>query len=104
MVGASLPFWLYRAGNNAMIEFDSSGCACPVPMVNAMVGLERIAASGETLVMINGFEPEGLYDRIQDFFTWQVEPLSGDRVRIIFTVIDGMTEGFDFSQRHCNGG
>lgn len=104
LVGASLPFWHYRAGEDAIIEFDSCGCACPVPMLNAIVGLERIAASGEKLIMINGFEPQGLYDRIRGFFTWQVEPLAAGRVKVVFTALEGAAERFDFSNRACQGG
>ena len=104
LVGSSLPYRNYRSGGVEIIEFDSCGCACPIPMQNAMAGLQRIATSGETLVMINGFEPQGLYDRIQDYFTWLVEPLSDDRVKVIFTPIAGMAQRFDFSQRDCQGG
>ncbi len=104
LAGASLAFWQYRSGEDAIIEFDSCGCTCPVPMQNAMAGLERIAASGETLVMINNFEPQGLYDRIRDYFTWRVEALTDDRLRVIFTPIAGMASRFDFSQRDCKGG
>lgn len=104
LAGASLPFWHYRSGDDAVIEFDSCGCSCPVPMLNAMAGLERIAASGEKLIMINSFEPQGLYDRIQDYFTWRAEPLADDRVMVIFTPIAEMASRFDFSQRDCKGG
>jgi len=103
LADATLPFWSYRSGGRQVIEFDSTGCACPVPMVNAMVGLERIASSGETLVMINGFEPAGLYDRVRDSFRWTVESLDAQRVMVIFSAIDGAV-AVDFSNRHCHGG
>lgn len=104
IAGASLTFWRYRDGEDVIIEFDSCGCACPIPMQNAMAGLERIASSGERLIMINGFEPRGLYERIGDHFSWQVEQLSDGRVRVLFTPIAGRAGCLDFRQRHCKGG
>ena len=103
IAGASLPFWNYRVGEDTLIEFDSCGCACPIPMQNAMAGLERIATRHEKLIMINGFEPQGLYERIRDHFTWQVEHLSAERVMVVFTPIAGSADRLDFSQRHCKG-
>lgn len=101
--GASLPFWQYRTGGRTLIEFDSTGCRCPIPLANAMAGLERIAASGETLVMINGFEPKGLYERVRSHFRWQVEPLDDGRVRVRFTAVEGRAQALDFGDRHCHG-
>lgn len=100
---ATLPFWRYRSGEQEVIEFDSTGCECPVPMMNAMAGLERIARTGETLVMINGFEPQGLYDRIRGCFDWRVQPLDEQRVMVIFNGRDGCDQ-LDFSDRYCKGG
>jgi len=99
---ATLPFCTYRSGGRQVIEFDSTGCACPVPMRNAMAGLERIAATGETLVMLNGFEPQGLYERVRGAFEWSVEVLDPQRVMVIFTATE-RSAAVDFSQRHCNG-
>lgn len=102
--GATLPFFRHQDGEHAVIEFDSTGCSCPIPMVNAMAGLSRIAASGETLHMINGFEPEGLYARIEGFFTWTAIPESEKQVRICFMPIAGRASTLDFSNNRCRGG
>ncbi|RRJ83022.1 DUF2249 domain-containing protein [Aestuariirhabdus litorea] len=101
--GATLPFWRYCSGEQQVIEFDSTGCECPLPMMNAMAGLERIARTGETLVMINGFEPQGLYERVRGCFAWRVEALDERRVMVVFTACDGC-ESHDFSDRYCKGG
>ena len=102
--GATLPFFRHQDGESTIIEFDSTGCGCPIPMVNAMAGLKRIAASGETLHMINGFEPEGLYARIDGYFTWAVMPESEKQVRICFTPVPGRAGTLDFSHNGCRGG
>ena len=101
--GSTLPFWRYSSAEREVIEFDSTDSACPIPMMNAMAGLARIATSGELLVMINGFEPEGLYERIRDHFTWKVEPLSDKQIMVVFEAIEGKAEQLDFSRRHCSG-
>ncbi|WP_426415177.1 hypothetical protein [Aestuariirhabdus sp. LZHN29] len=103
LAGATLPFVRYIRDGLPYIEFDSCGCRCPVPMHNAMLGLERIASSGERLVMVNGFEPAGLFERVRGGFVWQVEPLPQGRVRIVFNATAGASQ-IDFSERGCNGG
>ena len=101
--GSTLPFRAYRQGGEDYIEFDSTGCPCPIPMINAMAGLARSVELGAHLVMINGFEPEGLYDRIRGHFQWRVHPLDATRIRVVFTPIPGRAAEVDFSQRHCSG-
>lgn len=102
--GASLPFYRFQEGSDTIIEFDSTGCGCPIPMVNAMAGLQRTAASGEVLHMVNGFEPVGLYARIEGHFTWTVKAESDKQVRISFTPVPGRAGELDFGNNRCNGG
>ncbi|WP_207061872.1 DUF2249 domain-containing protein [Motiliproteus sp. SC1-56] len=102
--GATLDFRRYSRDGKRYLEFDSTGCHCPVPMVNAMAGLQQSLGEGARLVMVNGFEPEGLYERIRGCFDWQVERLKDERVRITFTAIEGQAERLDFSNRGCKGG
>jgi hypothetical protein len=102
--GASLPFYRFQEGSDTIIEFDSTGCGCPIPMVNAMAGLQRAAASGEILHMINGFEPVGLYARIEGYFNWSVRLESGKQVRICFTPVLGRAGELDFGNNQCHGG
>lgn len=103
IANATLPFWRYRVDGRPVLEFDSTGCNCPVPMRNAMAGLERISHSGEALVMINGFEPQGLYERIEGRFDWVVERLDPQRVKVTFTATS-LSARVDFNQRDCHGG
>lgn len=86
-----------------VIEFDSTGCGCPIPMVNAMAGLKRTASSGEILHMINGFEPVGLFARIEGYFTWTVRQESEKQVRICFTPLPGRSGNLDFDNNRCKG-
>lgn len=101
--GATLPFCRYQQGGVTVIEFDSTGCECPVPMINALAGLQRIASSGEVLHMINGFEPQGLYARIEGHFTWTVQPESENQVRVCFTPVPGRAGELDFGNNRCRG-
>lgn len=103
LTGATLPFRQYHLGNRWLIEFDSTGFDCPVPMVNAMVGLEHIAGNDMSLVMINGFEPEGLYERAASYFTWTVKQLSLNQVKICFTAVDGRVSEMNFLNKGCKG-
>lgn len=102
--GATLPFYSYEQDGRTVIEFDSTGCGCPIPMVNAMAGLKHTATSGEILHMINGFEPQGLYARIEGYFSWSVQPESGKQVRICFTPVPGRAGELDFGNNQCHGG
>lgn len=102
--GATLPFYSFQQDGRAVIEFDSTGCGCPIPMVNAMAGLKHAATSGEILHMINGFEPQGLYARIEGHFTWTVNVESGKQVRVCFTPVAGCAGELDFSNTRCKGG
>lgn len=102
--GASLPFYRFQEGGDTVIEFDSTGYGCPIPMVNAMAGLKHAATSGEILHMINGFEPQGLYARIEGHFTWTVNVESDKQVRVCFTPVAGCAGELDFSNNRCKGG
>ena len=104
LVGASLPFCQYQEDGVSVIEFDSCGCGCPVPMVNAMAGLQHVAEHGGKLVMINGFEPQGLYERIRGSFDWTVQSLSDEKVLICFAPVAGCASTLDFSNNQCRGG
>lgn len=103
IAGASLPFFQYRRGDATFIEFDSTGCSCPIPMVNAMAGLKYVATHGGTLHMLNGFEPQGLYARIEGYFTWVVSREGEKQVRILFTPVPGRAGELDFSNNRCKG-
>ena len=83
--GASLPFYTYEDEGTTYIEFDSSECHPPEPMMNAMIGFELISGSANRLVMINAHEPVALYPRIADSVTWDVEVLDSGDVKIVFT-------------------
>lgn len=101
--GATLPFNSYQQDGRTVIEFDSTGCSCPIPMVNAMAGLRHVAAHGGTLSMLNGIEPQGLYERIEGHFTWVVRPEGEKQVRICFTPVAGRAGELDFGNNRCRG-
>ncbi len=101
--GATLVFIEYQRDGVYYLEFDATGTPCPVPMVNAMAGLAQVAGREGRLVMINGFEPQGLYDKVRGCFTWEVEALTGGGVRVEFRAVSGRSQEVDFSDTGCSG-
>lgn len=101
--GSTLPFVEYQHSGVRYLEFDSTGTDCPVPMINAMAGLSEIVDTEDRLVMLNGFEPLGLYDKLEGCFSWQVVNLPSGEKRIEFRAIPGESGKIDFSDRYCRG-
>ncbi len=89
--GTTLPFYETELNGVKYYEFDASEVGCPEPMINAMAGLKFISKNKKKskLIMINSHEPKGLYKKIKDKFTWSVENLNKEKVKIIFASIDG---------------
>ena len=83
--GASLPFFHYERDGVEYIEFDSSECHPPEPMVNFTRGFEHIKGTDKKLVMINAQEPAPLYPRIASELSWEVEVLDDGNVKVVFS-------------------
>jgi len=86
VTGATLPFFRYEENGITYYEFDSSESELPVPMVNALRGLELLKDRNERLKMINMQEPTGLYPSIAERFSWSTEVLEDGNVSILFCI------------------
>ena len=99
--GATVPFYKYNVAGVEYLQFDSSRCGHPEPMINAMTGLQNISDS-QRLVMINSKAPMGLFPKIENDFSWEVEEL-GDVTKITFTK-RGDGSSTNYEDKGCSGG
>jgi len=101
--GASVPFFTYIEKESQIIEFDTSKCGPPEPMVNAMAGLKLLDASNKKLVMINHINPGGLISKIGENYDIDVQNLEDGRVKLTFSYKTGESEKADLSKNSCGG-
>ena len=99
--GANVPFYTYKEGDDQIIEFDTSKCGPPDPMVNAMAGLKLLDAPNKKVVMINHKSPGGLLAKIGENYNIEEEKLDDGRVKLIFTYKSGESEKADLSKNSC---
>ncbi len=101
--GANVPFFTYKEGESQIIEFDTSKCGPPDPMVNAMAGLKLLDAPDKKVVMINHKSPGGLLAKIGENYDIAEEKLDDGRVKLTFSYKAGESEAADLSQNSCGG-
>ncbi len=101
--GATVPFFTYKEGEDQIIEFDTSKCGPPDPMVNAMAGLKLLDGPGKKVVMINHKSPGGLLAKIGENYDIEEEKLDDGRVKLIFSYRSGESEQADLTQNSCGG-
>lgn len=80
VLNATLPFF----EDENFYYFDSSLTAPPEPMTNALVGL-KLLDGNKKLVMINHKVPMGLFPKIEEHFTYEIQELEDGNVKVIFT-------------------
>ncbi|MEA3554784.1 MAG: hypothetical protein U9R39_10360 [Campylobacterota bacterium] len=99
--GATVPFYKYEDNGITFLQFDSSKSGHPEPMVNAMCGLKALK-NGEKLVMFNSKAPMGLFPKVEDEFSFEIEEIQEGLTKIIFSSksSNGKT---DFNDTSCNG-
>lgn len=100
---ATVPFVTYTHDGIEYIEFDTSMCIPPEPMVNAMLALELLDAPSKKVVMINHRSPVGLLAKVSDFYTIDVSELEGGKQKLVFSYKEGVSDKADLSQKHCAG-
>jgi len=100
--GATVPFYTYKMGETQFVEFDTSKCGPPEPMVNAMAGLKLVNETTK-LAMINHKKPGGLLTKIGENYDVESEKLEDGRVKLIFSYKSGESEKADLSQNTCAG-
>jgi len=100
--GATVPFYEYEDSEGRVIEFDSSECGPPEPMVNAMTALKFIDKNTR-VIMINHKSPMGLLNKIQENYDISQEDIDGGKVKLTFTYREGASEKADLSDASCDG-
>ena len=99
--GATVPFYKYTIDNIEYIEFDTSRCGPPEPMVNAMTALSFLKDSGTKVVMINHKNPGGLINKIGENFDVDISNREDGTFQILFSYKQGDSEKADLSQNTC---
>ena len=99
--GANVPFFTYAMGEDQIIEFDTSKCGPPDPMVNAMAGLKLLDAPNKKVIMINHKKPGGLISKVAENYDIEYEDMEGGRVKLIFSYKVGESEKADLSENTC---
>ena len=100
--GATVPFYTYKMGETQFIEFDTSKCGPPEPMVNAMAGL-KLVDENTKLAMINHKKPGGLLNKIGENYEIESEKLEDGRVKLLFSYKAGESEKANLSENSCAG-
>jgi len=101
--GATVPFYEYKEEGVSHIEFDTSKCGPPEPMVNAMLAVAFIKDASTKVTMINHKSPAGLLGKLSNNFEIENFDLDDGRVKLIFSYKEGMSEKADLSQNSCAG-
>jgi len=101
--GATVPFFTYKDGEDQIIEFDTSKCGPPDPMVNAMAGLKLLDAPNKKVVMINHKSPGGLLAKIGENYDITEEKLDDGRVKLVFSYKTGESEKANLNDAACHG-
>lgn len=101
--GATVAFLKYEQNGITFLEFDSSLCGHPEPMINAMTGLQALEED-QKLVMINSKAPMGLFPKIENDFTFEVEELENGKVKVIFSKRADGEAKTNFADTGCGGG
>jgi len=99
--GATVPFFTYKEGEDQIIEFDTSKCGPPEPMVNAMAGLKLLDAPNKKVVMINHKSPGGLLAKIGENYDIEEEKLEDGRVKLTFSYKNGESEKANLADNSC---
>ncbi len=101
--GATVPFFTYTLEDTQYIEFDTSKCGPPDPMVNAMAGLKLLDAPNKKVVMINHKSPGGLLAKIGENYDISEEKLESGLVKLVFSYKSGDSEKANLNDAACHG-
>ena len=103
VMGATVPFFTYTLEDTQYIEFDTSKCGPPDPMVNAMAGLKLLDAPNKKVVMINHKSPGGLLAKIGENYDISEEKLESGLVKLVFSYKSGDSEKANLNDAACHG-
>lgn len=100
--GSSVDFFKSIEDGLTTYHFDTSKCGPPEPMVNAMAGLQLLDEKSQ-LIMINHKAPGGLFPKIEQEFTYEIEQLENGFAKVIFRKKPDSKNTTDFTQNTCAG-
>lgn len=99
---STVNFYEFIENDLKVYYFDSSECAPPEPMINAMLGLQLLKSTDDRLVMINHKAPSGLFPKIEKDFNFEVTNLDEDKVKVEFNSKNCSSESTDFTNNTCS--
>ncbi|MDD5399949.1 MAG: hypothetical protein PHQ93_02035 [Sulfurimonas sp.] len=85
VAGATVDFFKLEKDGQSTYYFDTSKCGPPEPMVNAVSGLKLIKGTDDKLVMINHKTPGGLFAKLQDDISYEIQETQEGLVKVIFS-------------------
>lgn len=101
---STVDFYTFIKDGTKYYYFDTSICAAPEPMINAMAGLKIINDTNDKLIMLNHQIPSGLFPRIDKVFDFEIERLEEqNNVLITFTYKKESLAEVDFNNNQCIG-
>ena len=100
--GATVPFYEYETKEGRIIEFDTSKCGPPEPMVNAMTAL-RFIDKDTSVIMINHKKPMGLLDKIAQNYNIDEVLMDDGRIKLLFSYKEGESEKANLNDASCGG-
>jgi len=80
----TLDFYKYTQDDIIYYEFDATECSPPEPMVNTLNALRILQNENEVLVGKFFHEPEPLYFKIADYFTYEAKELADGNFEVRF--------------------
>lgn len=99
---STVDFFEFIENGLTVYYFDSSECAPPEPMINAMLGLQLLDDGNKKLVMINHKAPGGLFPKIENDFNFEVSNIEDNKVKVEFNSKNYSNVTTDFTQNTCH--
>ncbi|MCK9473658.1 hypothetical protein [Sulfurimonas sp.] len=96
VAGATVDFYKLEKDGVSTYYFDTSKCGPPDPMVNAVCGLKLIKATDDKLVMINHKAPGGLFAKLGEDVSHEIETLDNGLVKVTFSSNSASEANTDF--------
>lgn len=84
VLGATVDFFKLEEDGQSSYYFDTSKCGPPDPMVNAVSGLKLIKGTKDKLVMINHKTPGGLFAKLGDDISHEIQETDNGLVKVTF--------------------
>lgn len=83
VIGATVPFFKETVDGIDIYYFDTSATEPPIPMINAMAGLNLVTNTSK-LVMINHKMPAKLLENLEDTYKITKEILTNGNAKVTF--------------------